>query len=331
MRVKNQLNIALEIDEIEGQIDFFLGKILSQTQQVYDNKNCFSLPEFSYFIFLMLKTNVIAKPTKFFEGLFAFSSESFSKEYIIFNYTLFTSPEFVQSLLKKSKKAELAGLKNTGHEIFIKDFSLNFSIMLDYYKNTTEFGTADTGIQQKSVGIAESLLNLILTNMDGILQKLKDKSMKYVVDYITEAITGALGFLSAIPGAENAIKAILEVILSTIIEYITIFYDGATQYFHREHESEIKNQIFESQRNDMLLNFDMEIEKLLFKENDKVEFNYSKFDSIKDVENKYLKSMDPAGSVFNKIQRLNIFKDKDYNEKALKIYKNAYERNIELD
>ena len=319
-RVRDQLQIALEIDEIEGKIDFFLGKMLGKTQKVEKNKNCFALPEISYFVFLLLKTNVIAKQTKFFDGLFAHSEQAFAKEFIVFNYTLFAPTDYVQDLLERNRQAELAGNSDTFQDIFAKDFTLNFTIMINFYKDMTEFGTASTGVVKRSWGFAKNMLNLMLTAMNGQLVNLEEKGMEYLVDYITEAITGALSFLTVIPMAEDMVSGLVESIITILFEYISVFFQGAYQYFHRAHEEDLKEQLEQKKRADFFLDFDKEIEKLLEVKVEKKSASFNQNDTMQIVEGKYLDSMVSTGSIFNKLQNLNIFRDKDYQKKALKIF-----------
>jgi hypothetical protein len=319
-RINDQLKIALEIDEIEGKIDFFLGKTLASTQQVERKKNCFALPEISYFIFLLLKTNVIAKQTKFYDGFFSTANPTFAKEYIVFNYTLFAPVDYVNDLLERNKQAELKGASNTLEEMFTKDFTLNFTIMINFYKDMTEFGTAESGVVKRSWGFVKNMLNLMLTAMNGQLVNLEEKGMEYLVDYITDAITGALGFLSVIPMAEDMVSNLVESIVSILFEYISVFFQGAFQYFHRVHEQNLKDQLDQKKKNDFYLDFDKEIEKLLEVKTVKKNASFNQNDTMRIVEEKFLKSMVSTGSIFNKIQNLSIFRDKDYQKKALEIF-----------
>ena len=318
-RVAEQLKVALEIDEIEGKIDFFLGKMITITQMVEPEKYCFSLPDLSYFIFLLLKTNVIAKQTKFFEGFFSFSSADFSKEYIVFNYSLFAPMSYVKDLTERNKQAELDGLSNTLKDIFINDFIMNFTIMINFYKDMTEFGTAEEGVVKRSWGFVKSILNLILTSMNGQLESMNEKGMEYVVDFVTEVITGALSFLTVLPFAEDLVKKMVEPVVSTLFEYITVFFPEAYQYFHRVHESNLKNEIKSKKKNDFLLDFDQEIEKLLENKKEKKSASFNRNGTMQMIEQKYIDSMKTSGSIFLKIQNLKIFREKDYEQKVIAI------------
>jgi hypothetical protein len=318
-RVSEQLKIALEIDEIEGKIDFYLGKMVSVTQKIEHNKFCFSLPDISYFIFLLLKTNVIAKQTKFFDGFFAFASPEFSKEYIVFNYTLFAPTDYVQDLTDRNRQAELDGLSNTLKDIFINDFKMNFTIMINFYKDMTEFGTAENGIVKRSWGFVKSILNLIMTSMDGQMESMNEKGMEYVVDFVTEVITGALSFLTVLPFAEDLVSKMVEPIVASLFEFINVFFPEAYQYFHRAHEGNMKSEINMKKKHDFLLDFDLEIERLLENKKAKKSAGFNKNGTMQMIEKKFLDSMSTAGSIFLKIQNLKIFREKDYQEKVIKM------------
>lgn len=325
-RVDKQLNIAVEIDSIEGEIDFFLGSILSRTNSVVEGKGCFSLSQISYFVFLLFKTNVIAKQTRFLEGFFGQMDEKLTKEFVIFNYMLFTPQDYVDDLLERYKnsysKNQPSLNKVERKDFFTADYIMNYSIMVNFYKDMTEFGTAENGIVKKSRNFVKSLLNLGMTYLNGNLNKIEEKGMEKVVDFLTETVTEAFAFLSSIPFAEDLVKGAIKVVLEQLIEYLSAFFNGVSQYFSRRHGEKVKEQMDEVARQDFFLDFDEEIKKLIAPDDNKKSASFDQESTIAEMEKKYLDSIAATSSVFNKLQNLSTFKDKDYQSKAQKIFDN---------
>ena len=326
-RVEKQLNIAVEIDNIEGEIDFFLGSIISRTNSVEQNKGCFSLSQISYFVFLLFKTNVIAKQTRFLEGFFDQMDERLSKEFVVFNYMLFTPQDYVDDLLERYKSTYSVNAPMLEEEdrksFFTKDYIMNYTIMINFYKDMTEFGAASTGVVQRSSNFVKSLLNLAMTYLNGNLDTIEEKGMEKVVDFLTTVVTEAFSFLSVIPFAEDLVKGALSTVLKLLLEYMSAFFAGVAQYFSRVHGSMVNKKIEDAAKQDFYLDFDAEIQKLVAPEEAKKSASFNHESSISTMEKKYLESIAATSSVFNKLQNLSTFKDKDYQNKANKIFQNV--------
>ena len=121
------------------------------------------------------------------------------------------------------------------------------------------------------------------------------------------------------PFAEDLVKKMVEPVVSTLFEYITVFFPEAYQYFHRVHESNLKNEIKSKKKNDFLLDFDQEIEKLLENKKEKKSASFNRNGTMQMIEQKYIDSMKTSGSIFLKIQNLKIFREKDYEQKVIAI------------
>jgi hypothetical protein len=325
-RVESQLKVAIEIDEIEGLLDLELGEALGLAQSVSSEKNCFQLAELSYFVFIMLKTNVVVKESKFFEGLFAALKEEATKEFIVFNYMLFTNEDYVDDLLARNEKQELSGVKNDNilNDIFIKDYISNYTLMISFYRDMTEFGRAETGIVQKSKNFAKNLLAMVLTMVQAKMDEFMEGNIEDLVDVVVAVIMTAIPFLVLIPYGKTILNSVITYIIQFVIQILSVFASGVANFFNRKYAEMMNNNLKEQLKSEFKFDYMKKIEQIRAIGVEKKQASFDTNANIKVIEEKYLNIMNDEDNVFNKLESLHVFRDVDYEKNLLEMYKKNY-------
>ena len=321
-----QLKMALEIDEIEGEMDVLLGELIATAHTVEPEKNCFSLPQISYFLFTMFKTNVIIKESKFYEGFFSQLPANMVKEYIVFNYMLFTNESYVDDLLERYhsnyESSEPISKDTVLQEVFIKDYVTNYSLMIAFYRDMTEFGRAESGVVEKSGMFSKNFLGMILTMMQGKLGELMEEHIEEIINVVILAIIIAVPFIALIPFGTKILSAVLTFVLSNLIKMLTVFMKGVAGYFNRIHSQNLNKKLKEQLKTDFLFDYDKEIEKVRQIGVKKEQASFDSRADIKVIEGKYLEILNDDSNVFNKLENLHIFRDKDYDTTLIDVLRN---------
>ena len=323
-RMEAQLKMAMEIDEIEGLLDKELGEALARAQEVTPDKHCFQLAELSYFVFIMLKTNVVVNESRFFEGFFNGLQSGSVKEFIVFNYMIFTNEDFVDDLLSRYEQSQKQAMsdQNVLADLFVKDYVSNYTMMISFYRDMTEFGRAEDGVIQKSSMFAKNLLAMVLTLVQTKLEEFMEGNIEDLVDLVVGVIMTAIPFLALVPFGKSILSSTLTYIIQFIIQILSVFASGVASFFNRKYGEMMNNQLKTQLKSDFLFDYMKEIEKVRKIGVEKKQASFDSNANIKILEEKYLAIMNDEENVFNKLESLNVYRDVDYEKNLLDVYQN---------
>lgn len=338
-RADRQLELAMQIDQLEGDIDAELGFLIARAQRVTKDKQCFSLPHISYFIFTMIKTNVVVNEVRFFEGFFNNSSQRFSKEFVVFNYMLFTNEEFVDDLLTQYAEQDSRPSQIISHSIqnkegpmegnmledpLVKDYVSNYTLMMGFYRDTTEFSRSVNHGGQNSSHLAMRIVAQVMTIVSGKITQLQEDKIEGLVDLIMTAVTIAMPFILLIPFGKKIMKSLLTFVINALIKLMGTFLSSAASFFNRKYGQ----RVVEQQKKQLALDFQFDFEKEIKKVNlvgvKKVDASFDQKLDMKALEKKYLDILNDESNVFNKLENLSVFRDRDYDDHLIQIFKKGH-------
>ena len=321
-RVETQLKIAQEIDEIEGVLDFELGQAIGLAQKVTPEKNCFQLAELSYFVFTMLKTNVVVKETRFFEGFFQALPPEGVREFIVYNYMLFTNEDFVDDLLARYAKEQVGGASEAQvlEGLFTKEYVTNYSLMISFYRDMTEFGRNQEGVIGKSQSFAKNLLAMVVTLVQGKLEEIMEGKVEDLVDAVVAVIMVAIPFLTLIPFGKSILTSTLKYVIQFVVQILSVFASNVADFFNRKYAEMINKSLKEKLKEEFMFDYMKGIENLRSVGVKKKEASFDSSGSIKIIEAKYLDILNDENNVFNKLESLHVFRDDDYEKNLIEVY-----------
>ena len=158
----NFMEFGLKILDLKNDcieiLDIQMANILGNLQNMQNNKKCLSLPETSFHIFRMMKTNMIFFEKIFLETFLSHFNLEQQKKFILYNY-----------LMSKNKSYALSEIKELNQnleyqETFINNFTTNFSILVSLLKNNSTFSnevSSNNNPGEMFEKIAKSLFSLI--------------------------------------------------------------------------------------------------------------------------------------------------------------------------
>jgi hypothetical protein len=325
-RLTIQLELAMKIDEIEAQIDFRLGEYLGRAHLVTVDKTCFSLGEISYFIFTMIKTNVVVKELDFFKGFFSQLSEITVKEFVIYNYMLLTTEEYVDHVIDSDPDTYTLN-KKSAEEVFssklVKNFVSNYVMIIGYYRDMTEFSRAEENAKQtkETNMFCRSIIAIAMTFVQGKLTEAYEDEIKGIIDAVSLIITVAIPFLHAIPFAKKLISLLLNLVIGKILQMLSIFANFVYTTYQDRNEKKMQTKLQEEAAHSYLFDVDRAIEQA--RDVQKAPEPQAKFDThsnMKLLEKKFLDILNDDDNVFNKLESLHIFRDSNLEENRMNVF-----------
>ena len=136
----DQLFIIAKIEDLEKDLDEKLGYIFAEIFEMEGNRRCFTISQVSYFFFSMFKTNTISNQHRFLINFLSNIKFSQAKEFVIYNYSLFSTKEFINNFERSYDTTHAAPNEVFAlEEAYISQFAVNFISVIDLYKDMTEF------------------------------------------------------------------------------------------------------------------------------------------------------------------------------------------------
>lgn len=215
-RMQTKLRLVHEIEEHEQFLDKELGRVFAEVQMMDGGIRCFTKAQLSYIFFTMVKMNAIIKEADFLEAFLGKLPYVEAKDFIIHNYELFTTEEFVLGQIDKGDlKKVVDEYRAQEQKNVINTYINNWSFLVSTFKDYTEFGTKSQGQRAFKTGIGRRLAQIIINSVKRTLKFGKDTSYnEYYSDFAKELL-GMIPFIGNVP--------FLTSMLTTILTYLTDF------------------------------------------------------------------------------------------------------------
>ena len=221
-KVENYINLErfvnyLEIKNIINEIlSEKLGSIFAKLQKMENNEKCFSLPTLSFHIFKILKTNMVFYQKTFLDSFLKNFDFEQKKKFILYNYMISNNKSYgIDQINKLKANSEESDQKKIikKQEIFIENFTTNFSLFVNIIKDQTSFSNQivreDTQILNFTT-IGDLILSIVRIPVDYGLGDLEGNIKKETVDkiffLINSLIYTSLPFLKFIPYFDRILK-----------------------------------------------------------------------------------------------------------------------------
>ena len=223
--LKQKLEKISEIQSIESELDTFLGKLFAQLQYHGDGRVCFSLAELSYLIFSLVKTNAVVNESAFLTGLFSKMGYPDVKEFVIHNYGLFASKEFIdRQFTLDDFKPELPNQKRRSRLMLMDVYIKNWSFLVSAFKEYTQFGVEWEKKGLDTVGVGRRLSYSIKTSLISLFKLQKDASFGEIHTQLIQELWKLIPFVGNIPFLTTLLVTMLVNITNFIIHLITKHY-----------------------------------------------------------------------------------------------------------
>lgn len=149
--ISDQLYLVSQIEDLERELDELLGNIFSEIFEMENRQRCFTISQLSYLFFSMFKTNIIANQHRFMIKFLSSIRFTQAKEFVIYNYSLFSNKEFIANFENSFNTVSAAPdeiFKN--EENYLDQFTVNYLSVINIYKDVTEFGDPSKALQNGS-------------------------------------------------------------------------------------------------------------------------------------------------------------------------------------
>lgn len=190
------LDLRNDIIEI---LNLQMGNILGDLQNMENGeKKCFSLPEVSFYIFRMMKTNMIFFEKPFLETMLSHYSFEKKKKFILYNYLMSHNKSYALQETKQLDK------NKEQYEVqFLENFTTNFSILVSILRNTTTF-SQEISSEDKTASFFKRIVKIIFSIIKiplGIYNNVLETNviMMNLLPLINGIILTACPFLNLIP------------------------------------------------------------------------------------------------------------------------------------
>lgn len=311
--LRAKLTLAKNIRFLEGKVDSKLGEMFALINRTTNLKKCFSFTNLSYYLFNMVKTNIIINEKLFFKSYtdkMAENNPNDLQRFILLNYSLYADDDYLISI------SEEMNSKGTSKEMLTStsiNFISNFSLVMNSYKEVTDYSK---DLEYDNEGFVEKFMsrmkNTIIEVMTFVFMYIYKEKIKNDVEaaitipiaIVVKSIMGGIPLLGKIPGLEKivtfAIAKLLILIMDVILEYfeevVSDKMDELTEMF-----DDIALEI----SSDRIKNFNWE-KSILQSENLGSEMFSAKRSEVTIEDIFYNASIDPK-SLFNKIGRIDVW------------------------
>ena len=141
-RLQRKLKLMEDISQIELFIDETLGKIFGQVQSLENEKRCFSTSQASSIVFTLVKMNSIIYEKNFLNTFLNTLSFNIAKEFMVFNYAIFTDQRYVANIINNDDYIEgIQHYREERRKETIINYISNWSLVVNDFKDTTEYST----------------------------------------------------------------------------------------------------------------------------------------------------------------------------------------------
>ena len=141
-RLQTKLKLMEDISQIELFIDETLGKFFGQVQSLENEKRCFSTSQASSIVFTLVKMNSIIYEKNFLDSFLNTLSFNIAKEFMVFNYAIFTDQGYVANIINNDDYIEgLQHYREERRKETIINYISNWSLVVNDFKDTTEYST----------------------------------------------------------------------------------------------------------------------------------------------------------------------------------------------
>ena len=138
------------------------------------------------------------------------------------------------------------------------------------------------------------------------------------------ALTIAMPFILLIPFGKKIMKSLLTFVINALIKLMGTFLSSAASFFNRKYGQ----RVVEQQKKQLALDFQFDFEKEIKKVNlvgvKKVDASFDQKLDMKALEKKYLDILNDESNVFNKLENLSVFRDRDYDDHLIQIFKKGH-------
>jgi hypothetical protein len=234
--ISEQLFLIAKIEDHEKYLDEILGAIFAEIFEMENKMKCFTISQMSYFFFNMFKTNIISNQHRFLILFLSKLRYSQAKEFILYNYSLFSTKEFIENFEKtysslNAKPQKVFELEKD----YINQFVVNYLSLIDFYKNLTEF--KDPSLALKNENIFMKVWRSVGVDLGQMLvAEIAEYSIETFVSEVVERIIKMIPFIGSIPFLDTVAdylvwriaKFVTEIFMKLFSEYIKIIYKKMT-------------------------------------------------------------------------------------------------------
>ena len=222
--LSEKLRLSTAIVEIEEALDTAFGAILARAQNQAAGATCFTMAQLSYIIFNMVKTNVIIREKAFLEAFLANQSYLRAKEFIVYNYRIFTTEHFILGQLGRDhSKVGLEAYTAHQRNKVIATYINNWSFLVNMYKEYTEFGTQSEDKALARVGLGSRLAKVLGVTASAVAGFTENTAYNEYFSGLATELLKMIPFFGNIPFLASIVTTILCYLSQFIIRLLVKF------------------------------------------------------------------------------------------------------------
>lgn len=196
---KQKVALEEKIATLETIIDKGLAMLFASVYSLSNSMTCFTDSQLSYHFFNMIKTNIVINEIEFLLVFFNSIEPRYAKALIIFNYSIFNTNDFVDKVVTKNAQTVKESIQGVVNESLILKFVMNFSSLVNLYKDQTEFSTT----QNQNLKIGGCFLAnfyFLIKRTVGIAGTLtKEAVISYTLGLVADILISMVPFLGSLP------------------------------------------------------------------------------------------------------------------------------------
>jgi hypothetical protein len=233
-KIVGKIQLIDDILNNENIIDSFLGIEFAHLQNNENEFKCFSLSELSFVLFTMMKTNIIINEKLFLTEFLNQLNDDDAKQFIIFNYKIYMNERYMNSFLNNHAFKE--GIDNSleKYNMIIKtQFIDNQSIMINLYKEMTQYGIEKEDSDIVKVPLGQRFLRMIGLGFDYLFPLLKDSTYTEFLGIVAEEMLKCIPMIGNIPFLASIVATLLGYFIDYIIELVVSHWGDIKEGFDK--------------------------------------------------------------------------------------------------
>ena len=308
---KDKLMLSQKILDLEEYFDTILGAVFAHVQNQDGFETCFTLSQLSYIFFNMAKTNVIIKVRSFVTAFLMHLPYIRSKEFIVYNYRIFTNETFIMDQVgKDNSKKGLDTYTSKLRQKIITTYANNWSFLVNMYKEYTEFGNESEGKALMKVGLGSRLAKVLGITAQSIFDLGENTSYNEYFGGFASELLHMIPFFGNVPFLTSIVTTILcylaQFVIKMLIKFvkasakaIKVFMSCMSQVFNALGV----NDIYDLNYLKYYGEFGEEVNEDSGKSSDQAKLNVQ----IQMIETKYFESVETGNSAKNLFDALKLF------------------------
>ena len=224
-RKEEQISHLKKIYQLEKQVDDVIGKLFASVFVLKNGLSCFASSALSYYFFTMFKTNFVIDETQFMKAFLTGLPQAQARSFMILNYAIFTSEDYVDKVLREHKPRLAEGLSKSSHVDMVTQFSVKNSFVVTLYKNYVSAANREYSDNVVNGSIGSMVFHVLFYLRERYKEEIEEGlSVSMLVNTLTTLILEMIPFIDEIIYFQLAVETILGCVFKKLEVLIARFF-----------------------------------------------------------------------------------------------------------